>query len=168
MRADQTHSHSGMLIVCALIITVFLIWGCGNLPVTIVDKVGSVQVNGVMPDSSPADSVHVTLDDGFLGTFPNPHTLTTVIGTHLLEVGSIIYPNPGDTIEYFSAPQYVTVQEGQTTQTQFDLEGDLPVAPYEGFLAPEIALYDLDDNLVTLSVLTGDDKIVLAYFFEYG
>jgi len=159
MIAADRQTHLAITAI-PLIFSTFLIWGCGDPPTTAVEQRGSIEVRGMMTDSTLADSIHITLDDTFLGSFPNPHICENILaGTHLVEVGSIDVQS--DTVvEYWSTPQLVEVLPNATTLTEFTLVTE---APYVGNIAPDFDLRDLDSNLVSLSGSAGE--VVLLYFF---
>lgn len=156
--------RSRLWIAAALLLgaTLFL-WSCGDLPTAAVEQRGSIEVGGVLPDNSPADSIHVTLDEDLLGYFPNPHIIENLlVGTYWVEVRTTaLYES--DTLDYYSELQKVKVSHKQTTIATFPLDTDIPVSPYAGYVAPDFELNDIESNLVSLSGLAGE--VVLLYFF---
>jgi hypothetical protein len=137
------------------------LWGCGDTPSAPEEQVGSIQVYGMLPDSTQAEHIGITLDDIDLGIFDNPHTVEDVqAGLHKLEVMTWDTIAPDEIEQYYSMtfvevdPQQVSVAELSLTQ-----EG-----PFVGNPAPDFSLYDLDSNLVSLSGLEG--KVLLLYFFS--
>lgn len=130
-----------------------LLGGCGDPPASPPEQLrGHLEVVGIMPNDSLADSVQITIDEVLLGTFENPHLCENIVaGTHLVEVNT--QEMSDSTLIEYSGAQQVTILPDSTIQRQFALLG----------LAPDFKLYDLDSNLVSMSSLSG--KVVMLYFF---
>ena len=166
MSAALRHVPIGMAAL-ALLAASLLLWSCGNPPTSAVEQRGSIEVQGfLLPGNMPADSIRITLDEDSLGYFPNMYTLEGIIaGTHRLDIATrAIYGV--DTLDYYSAPQEVEVAANQKAVAEFALSTDIPESPYEGYMAPDFELYDLDSSIVSLSELEG--QVVLLYFFTTG
>ncbi|MBU0517429.1 peroxiredoxin family protein [bacterium] len=156
-----------LIITVSLLLAAFILLfsGCGDAPTDPVEQRGTLVINGIMPSGSPADSVWIMLDSETLGTFANPHQTSVFAGNHFLEVKSFVYVNPDSSTDYFSAPQYVEVLNNQTVIAEFQLETDIPIAPYAGAMAPDFTVFDIASNQISLADLSG--KIAVLYFYSF-
>ncbi|MCP4724420.1 MAG: hypothetical protein GY863_05275 [bacterium] len=141
-------------ILIITVITLSLFTGCGDSPQGLpgIDY-GDLRVTAVF-NNTPADSVSVTLDDEFLGTFDNPYTIYNIeAGTHKVFAG---FNN------LIGEAELVSVEQNAVTDVTIELSG---TGPYAGYYAPDFVLTDLSDAEFRLSDHTG--KVILLFFFEH-
>lgn len=114
---------------------------------------GDLSVEGYF-NNSLTDSISLTLDDEFLGTFDNPHVVTDIeAGTHK------VFASFGDLI---GETELVSIEQNKMTHVSVELAG---TGPYTGYTAPDFELKDLTDSDFRLSDHAG--KVILLFFFEH-